>query len=229
MSAIELLAAALPPAEPPEPPQEGVCCVLGTREPCIPRHQAIKPSFTNLDVLRAPDSDSVSIRAWRVLTHSVAAAEGKKRDTFPLMQSSWVCGESLLMLDRKMVRSLVLDGVAGMPAWAGYVTTSYKKHGSLRAPVNRNGSQRWLFELDVVDCSDRVKVADWWGRLRHARVCGIPRPVIETLDCSLHVMGKHMALWREFEEWARPRHQSSLYRFLTYLLPAQNEICTDAD
>ena len=230
MSAIEILAAALPPAEPPESTQEGVCCVLGTHEPCIPRHHAIKASFTNLDLLRAPDSDSVSVRAWRVLTHSVPAAEGKKRDTFPLMQSSWLCGQSLLLLDRKMVRPLVLEGVASMPEWSGYVTTSYKKHGSLRAPVNRNGSQRWLFELDVVDCSDRAKVAEWWGRLRHARVSGIPRPCIETLDCSLHVMSKHMTLWREFEAWARPRYQSPLFRFLTYLLPSEDEIkCSTSD
>lgn len=224
MSAIALLAAALPPVQPPQAPQEGVCCVLGTREPCVPRHHAIKPSFTNLDLLRAPQSDTVSVRAWSVLTHSVPAAEGKKRDTFPLLQSSWLCWQSVLLLDRQTVRSLVLAGVEDMAEWAGYVTTSYKKHGSLRAPVNRGAAQRWLFELDVVDCSDRAKVADWWERLRTTREAGIPRHVIETLDCSLHLMRKHMQRWREFEAWALPRYQSSLYRFLAYLLPSEEEL-----
>lgn len=225
MSAIELLYAALPPRDPPETPADGVCCVLGTREPTIARKHAIKPSFTNLDVLRAPDSDRVSVRAWRVLTHSEPAKEGKKRDTFPLMQSSWVVqGGGITLLDRLGVRELVLHGGAGNSPWAGYVTTSYKKHGCLRAPVNRNGSQRWLFELDMVDCSDQSKVHAWWDILRHARVSGIPRPVIETLDCSLHLMTKHPVLWPPFERWARDKVNSPLYRFLTYLLPSEEEI-----
>jgi hypothetical protein len=224
MSAIPLLYKALTPREPPEPPSPGRCCVLGTEESCIGREHAIKPSFTNLDLLRAPDSDHVSVRAWRVLTHSEPAAEGKKRDTFPLMQSSWIVSdEGFQRLDRQAVRLLVIEEIRA-PLWAAYVTTSYKKHGCLRAPINRNGSQRWLFELDVVDCSDRAKVADWWEKLRSTREAGIPRPVIETLDCSVHLMNKHRALWIEFESWAKSRYHSSLYRFLTYLLPSQEEL-----
>lgn len=120
-------------------------------------------------------------------------------------------------------RALVIDAPPLWP-WAGYVTTSYKKHGALRALVNHNSTQRWLFEMDVVDCSDRAKVADWWERLRSTRVAGIPRPVIETLDCSVHLMSKHAALWREFERWARPRVNAPLYRLLTYLLPSEEEL-----
>jgi len=224
MNAIELLARSLPHREPPELPVDATCCVLGTEEPCIGREHAIKPSFTNLDLLAAPDSDRVSVRAWRVLTHGVPAAEGKKRDTFPLMQSSWLCdGESVALLNRQAVRERVLNGVP-YSQWSGYVTTSYKKHGSLRAPVNRNGAQRWLFELDVVDCSDREKVAEWWRRLRETREAGIPRPVIESIDCSVHLMGKHLARWRDFETWARDKYLSPLYRFLTYLLPSSEEL-----
>lgn len=228
MNAIPLLYSALPPRDPPETPAEGVCCVLGTREPTIAREHAIKPSFTNLDLLRAPDSDRVSVRAWRVLTHSAPAKEGKKRDTFPLMQSSWICNsDGLSLLDRMAVRQIVLAapevGAMNEP-WAGYVTTSYKKHGCLRAPVNRNGSHRWLFELDVVDCTDRQKVREWWETLRNTRVSGIPRPVIETLDCSTHLMSKHPSLWPQFERWARDKVNSPLYRFLCYLLPSEEEI-----
>lgn len=228
MSAVELLAAALPAREPLESPVDGRCCVLGTIEATIGREHAIKPSFTNLDLLRAPDSDRISVRAWRVLTHSEPAKEGKKRDTFPLMQSSWIVGNwaepCLRPLTRLDVRDLVLLGVNGRGLWAGYVTTSYKKHGSLRAPVNRNGAQRWLFELDMVDCTDRERVADWWGRLRAMREDGVPRSVLEEPDSmSVALMRKHPA-WSEFAAWARGRNRSALYRFLCYLLPSQDEL-----
>lgn len=226
MSAIPLLYSALAPRDPPEPPIDGVCCVLGTREPCIAREHAIKPSFTNLDLLRAPNSDAVSVRAWRVLTHSEPAAEGKKRDTFPLMQSSWhVCADAgLIKLDRLGVRRMVIDGISFITPWAGYVTTSYKKHGALRTPLNTGSAARWLFELDIVDCSDRQRVLQWWEVMRTARVAGIPRPVMETLDCSVHLMSKHLKLWVEFERWARDKWQSPLFRFLCYLLPSEDEI-----
>lgn len=227
MTAVEILASALPPRDLPEAPAEGICCVLGTTEPTIHRHHAIQDSFTNLDLLRAGDSDRVSVRAWRVLTHRTPAGEGKKRDGFPLMQSSWLCDRAggLRLLQRTDVRALVLDGVALSAApWVGYVTTSYKKHGALRAPVNTGTSQRWLFELDIVDCSDRAQVAEWWRTLREAREAGIPRPVIETLDINVALLGKHLARWTAFEAWARPRRQAPLYRFLTYLLPSMEEI-----
>lgn len=224
MSAIPLIASALAPRDPPGLVSTGICCVLGTAEDCVEREHAIKPSFTNLDLLRAPDSDLVSVRAWRVLTHSAEAAEGKKRDTYPLMQSSWlVTPDGLQLLDRQGVRRAVIEGTRARQ-WAGYATTSYKKHGALRAPLNTGSAQRWLFEMDLVDCSDRTEVADWWECLRATREAGIPRPVIETLDCSLHLMSKHTALWRKFEAWARPKVNAPLYRFLTYLLPSEEEI-----
>lgn len=224
MNVIGLLSAALPWRTPPEDPEEGVCCVLGTREPTVPRKHAIKPSFTNLDLLRAPDSDRVSVRAWRVLTYMTEPEPGKKRGRQPLIQSAWIVHDGgIEYLSRLDVRRYVLDGVS-FPRWAGYATTSYKKHGSLRAPVNTGRAQRWLFELDVVDCSDRARVGEWWSILLEARTAGIPRPVIETLDIGLPLMRKHLALWQRFEPWARSRCGSSLYRFLTYLLPGAEEL-----
>ncbi len=231
MSAIPLLYGVLPDRKPPEPAKLGLCCVLGTEGPSIDRKHAIKTSFTNLDLLRAPNSDRVSLAAWRVLTHSEPAAEGKKRDTFPLMQSSWFVSHEmgLVKLDRIGVRRLVIEGIRAQGPWAGYVTTSYKKHGALRAPLNTGEPQRWLFELDVVDCSDRQKVQDWWQIMRATRTAGIPRPVMESLDCSVHLMSKHLRLWLDFERWARDKWQSPLYRFLTYLLPSQEELKERAD
>lgn len=227
MTAIALLSSVLPPSEPPEPPVAGVCCVLGTVEPTIARGHVVKESFTNHDLLRAPSSDRVSVTAWRVLTHRTPAKAGKKRDGFPLMQSSWfVCAAGIRYCTRQEIRSLVLAGIEA-PRWAGYVTTSYKKHGALRAPVNTGRAARWLFETTIVDASDAARVADWWHVLSETRAAGIPRGCIETLDISVPLLAKHAARWPVFERWARSSWQAPLYRFLTYLLPSEEEIKAD--
>jgi hypothetical protein len=226
MTAIDLIAAALPPETPPESPAEGVCCVTGATCPTIARRHAILDSFTGLDLLRAPMSDRVGVAAWRVMTHSVTHHDPtKKRDLCPLRQSHWICdGRTVEYLDRQGVRKRVLNGVDA-PQWAGYVTTSYKKHGSLLAPVNAGGRVVWLWETRLVDCSDRAAVADTWARLRAAQDAGIPRPLIEALDIAPGYMAKiGWRVWREFEAWARPRMLSPLYQFLTYLLPSQEEL-----
>lgn len=209
MSAIALLANHLQEIAPPEPPTDGLCCVTGVVGPSIARKYAVKPSFTNLDLLRAPESDRVGVAAWRVLTDHT------------LRQSSWICDAGgFRRIDRLVARELVLTTRPDAP-WCGYITTSYKKHGALRAPVNAAGSYRWLFEMDVVDAREPH---DWWEIIRDARTAGIPRPVIETLDCSVYLMSKHFALWRDFERWARDKWQSPLYRLLTYLLPSEEEL-----
>lgn len=226
MTAIELLAAALPKALPPELPAPGVCCVTGSTGPTIRRGHAILDSFTNMDVLRAPMSDRVSVAAWCVMQHTVPHTDpDKKRDLSPLRQSHWLCdGETIEYLDRRGVRRHVLDGVSAR-TWAAYATTSYKKHGALLAPVNAGGRQVWLWETRLVDCSDRDAVADTWSRLRAAQTAGIPRPLIEHLDIAPGYMAKiGWRTWRDFEQWAHPRRNSPLYQFLTYLLPSQEEL-----
>jgi hypothetical protein len=224
MTVIDLIAAALPPETPPESPVEGVCCVTGATCQTISRKHVIKPSFTNLDLLRAPDSDRAGVAAWRVLGHT-APNPGKKRDKRPLQQSHWLCdGQTVEYLDRQGVRRYVMDGVT-TPQWAGYATTSYKKHGPLLATVNAGGRAVWLWETRLVDCSDRAAVTDTWARLRAAQDAGIPRPLIEHLDIAPGYMAKiGWCVWREFETWARPRMLSPLYQFMTYLLPSQEEL-----
>ncbi len=214
MTAIDLIAAALPPETPPESPVEGVCCVTGETCQTIARKHVIKPSFTNLDLLRAPDSDRAGVAAWRALTYKWER------------MSSWACnGETFERLDRHGVREQVLsrDEIAWPCAY--YATTSYKKHGALLAPANPPGRRVWLFEMRLVDCSDMEAVADMWARLRAAQDAGIPRPLIEHLDIAPGYMAKiGWRLWRDFEAWARPRMLSPLYQFMTYLLPSQEEL-----
>lgn len=213
MTAIDLIAPHLPAAPLPEDPQEGVCCITGRKTETIARKHVIKTSFTNLDLLRAPESDRASVAAYRVM------GAPKTR------QSSWlVTSNSLRFLDRVGVRDCVIGGVMD-PAWAGYATTSYKKHGSLLAPVNVGNQCTWLFETLPVDCSDREQVMDYWRRLRHAQDNGISRPLIESLDIAVGYISKiGWRFWKDFYDWAHPRQSSPLYQFLTYLLPSQEEL-----
>ncbi len=225
MRAVDLIYQALPKADPPEVAHEGVCCVTGDYGPTIARKHAILPTFTNLDILRAPNSDRVGLPAWRAITYT-APNEGKKRDLAPLRQSHWICdGNILTLLDRVGVRQLVLAHDPQAATWAGYVTTSYKKHGVLLAPVNACSRRVWLWETRLVDCSDVQLVQATWRRLRDAQDAGMPRPLIESLDISPGYMGKiGWRVWREFYRWAYPRRLSALYQFLTYLLPSQEEL-----
>lgn len=226
MYAVDLLFAALPSAEPPEPPSRGVCCVTGEHCQTIPRKHAIKDSFTRHDLLRAPDSDRVGLAAWRIMTYTEPHPDpAKKRGLRPLQQSHWLCdGREIRYLNRQGVRALVVEGVDAV-TWAGYVTTSYKKHGSLLAPVNTGSRQVWLWEVRAVDCSDRAKVAETWTRLRAAQDAGIHRPIIEALDIAPGYIPKvGVRIWLDFERWARPRMLSGIYQFLTYLLPSKEEL-----
>jgi hypothetical protein len=214
VTTIDLIASALPPETPPETPVDGVCCVTGATCPTVSRRHVIKPSFTNLDFLRAPDSDRAGVAAWRALTYKWER------------MSSWTCnGKTFERLDRKGVREHVLTRDEILAPCAYYATTSYKKHGALLAPANPPGRRVWLFEMRLVDCSDLNAVADMWARLRAAQDAGIPRPLIEHLDIAPGYMGKiGWRVWRDFEAWARPRMLSPLYEFLTYLLPSQEEL-----
>jgi len=214
MNAMDLIAGALDPLAPPETPQEGVCCVTGERGPTIARKHVIKPSFTSCDLLRCPGSDRASVSAWRTLTYKWER------------MSSWICdGAAFTRLDRQGVRAHVLaEEAPGLPTVC-YATTSYKKHGSLLTPVNGLGSRVWVFETRLVDCTNRARVSDIWGRLRAAQDAGIARPLIESLDISPSYMGRlGWRVWQEFDKWARPLMRSPLYVFLTYLLPSKAEL-----
>lgn len=213
MNAIDIVASAVG-GEPPEEPAPGICCVTGVECETIDREHVIKPSFTNFDLLRAPESRRAGVAAYRALTLD---AERK---------SSWWCdGERFVKLNRVDVRERVIGGVASTLPWAGYATTSYKKHGALRAPVNTGSAQRWLFELAIVDCTQRDTVAAMWQRLRAEQDGGIGRSLMEALDGPTAVLAKiGIDRWRRFAEWATPVSQSPLYRFLCYLLPSADEL-----
>lgn len=217
MHAVNLISAAILTFEDcpalPCDPVDGLCAVTGKCGPCVPRKKLLGKSFTNGDILAAPESDMVSVDAYIALKYKWER------------MSSWACnGVTFARLKRAEIREHVLTEDAISCSCAYYATTSYKKHGALRAPVNPPGQRVWLFETRLVDCSDMPTVRDWWERLNAALNAGIGRTVIESLDCPAHIMRKAtLPVWMDFEGWARPRHNSALYAFLSYLLPSKEE------
>jgi hypothetical protein len=216
MHAVALLASALSLNAAPGPetaPTRAVCCVTGLEGPCVPRGAVMDNGFTQQAQLRAPLSPWLSVDAARVLRYR------------PERSSSWWCdGATFLPLRRPDVRRFVIEAPPTSVRWAGYVTTSYKKHGAFGAPVNVEGRAVWLFETRLADCSDRSTVVETWARLRAMQDAGCPRPVLETLDASPWLIGKlGAARWLAFERWARPRVQGGLYQLCSYLLPSKDE------
>lgn len=220
MHALSLIADALPEVEREPLPcatVRGVCCVTGEEDDCIPRRELLGKSFCDQHLLRAPESPLVGVRAWWAMKLRAERA------------SSWVCdGKRFTRLSRQDVRIFVLGGVPA-PRWAGYITTSYKKHGALRAPVNSRGRQVWLFEMLLVDCTDRARVAEWWGVMTQAQRDGISRRSMEEYHMPPGIVAKiGIAVWERFREWARDKRDSPLYSLLAYLLPSAEEMKAEA-
>lgn len=228
MHAVDLLAAACPEdwREPlPQEPVNGTCCLTGQYGPTISRSKVFGASFTEFETFKVSESDRVGINVWYAFRAGYFAAEGKKRKKKPeAMACWWTDGKSWIELNKVKIRELVFEGAEGLP-WAGWVTTSYKKHGATRAPVNRGKFGVWGFDESLPDCSDIDLVTDWWGNLREAQNGGLKRTVIETLEIPVFVYNKiDTALWLKFRGWAADKRESALYRFLCYLLPSQAEL-----
>lgn len=211
--------------EPPCRPEPHVCAVTGQECACLPWTEVIGDNFTDAQRLAAPHSPWVSVDVWQVWMHGFRTGNDKKRDKRPERMSSWfVTPERFEMLDRQGVREKVL--AANLPPlWAGYATTSYKKHGSLVAPINSTGRRVWAFEQRRVDLSDYEDTMTLWNELNRMLRMGFWRSILETLDCPTHIARDHgWREWFEFMEYATPRHLSAQYAFLCYLLPSQKEL-----
>lgn len=216
MYTVNLIAKGIPEnerAKLPTEPIQNICCVTGETTFCIPRKELLKSSFTNLDILIAPQSNFVGINAFYSLKYN------------PERQRSWYVDErELQILYRPDVREKVIAGTYGR-SWSGYATTSNKKHGSLFTKVNSGCQVIWRFEMKNVDCSDHQQLMSIWTRLNLELRVGIVRPVLESLRCSSFLIGEiGIKRWLTFKEWAGPLYQGNLYQFLCYLLPSQQEL-----
>ncbi len=193
--------------------ENGVCAVTGQHGKTLPRKLLLGKSFCDGERLLAPDSDRVSVDAYIAMKYKWER------------MSSWICnGAEFKKINRIEVRNAVLSKAMPSP-WAGYATTSYKKHGALRAHINYNDQNIWLFETRIVDCSDEDKLNEYWKRLNAALRLGIGRSILESLNCPAFVMRKiGIEAWMDFETWATPISKSALYAFVCYLLPSQEEL-----
>lgn len=216
MHSVNLIAQALrrqddcPPL--PEKIEKAICCITGVNCDCVERGEKIGNAFTNLDLLIAPESNYMGVDAYIALSYK-----------WERMSLWWCDGEKFVRPNRIEVRDMVLNGVDA-EYWSGYVTTNYKKHGSLWTKVNKGKHGIWRFEMHDVDCRDIAKVKEWYHILDDAVHNEIGRSVLETLDCSAWLIDKiGLKRWIEFEKWARPKYQSALYQFLCYLLPSKEE------
>lgn len=228
MHSTTLISSALPkerrPAL-PEPPVLATCAVTGEETFCLQRKTVLGKSFTNQNVLACPTSEYVGIDVFYAWNYGYKTSPEKKREKKPERMACWFCdGTQFLELDKPNVRSLVLSPPISKQ-WAAYVTTSYKKHGSLFAPVNTGKTRIWLFETLLVDCSDTQKVTSWWERLRQAQDRGYGRTILETVICPPYLIAKYgVSTWLAFQAWATPKKTSTLYQFLCYLLLSRKEL-----
>lgn len=228
MHAVNLLAMACPDEwrEPlPQEPIDGICCLTGQQGLTIKRSEVFGPSFTEFEIFKVPESDRVGVDVWHAFRAGYFAAEGKQRKKKPeVMACWWTDGATWIETNKVKIRDLVFNGSGSRP-WAGWVTTSYKKHGSTRAPVNRSEFGVWGFDESLVDCSDIDLVNEWHARLRQAQDAGINRTVIETLNIPVFVYNKiDQQEWLSFRAWAINKVEKSLYKFLCYLLPSHDEL-----
>jgi hypothetical protein len=166
----------------------------------------------------------IGVNAYTAWFYGYKTDPSKKRLKRPERMSSWICdGKKFSELSRSEIRSLVLDGVLS-DMWAAYVTTSYKKHGSLWAKINKGPHGIWRFEGVDADCRNHDEVLKYWDKMNAVLDSGIGRSVIESLNCPPFVIKKAgIKTWMDFERWARPIYQGGLYQFIAYLLPSKEE------
>lgn len=236
MHTVDLIAASLTDdqKEPlPVAALPGICCVTGAQTDTIPAKELLGSNFMDNNLLAAPTSDRVGVNTWYAFQLGYFAEEGKKRKKKPEFMACWYCdGQQFAEVGKAEIRQKVLHGTPASH-WAGWVTTSYKKHGSLRSPVNNKPFGFWGFDDLLINASDRAAVLETWRRLRQAQTIGIGRTGIETLDIPVGIMLKiDISECNEFLMWAQSRYQSPLYKLLAYLLPSQQELkdgYTDGD
>lgn len=197
----------------PDKKTQGICCLTGDDTLCVDRGELFGKSFTNIDLLKAPESKLIGCGAYLALGYK-----------WERMSCWFTDGNEFNRLQRVDFRALILQGV-NADVWSAYITTSYKKHGALNTPVNKGQYGIFRFENITCDCRDNVKVNEWYNVMDAALRTGFGRSVIESLICPPFLLQKYgFEKWIKFEKWAKPKYQSPLYHLLCYILPSQDEL-----
>jgi len=203
---------------------EEVCCVSGQKTQCVPVKELISASFNDARFFWIEGGRWIGVEVYQAWRYGVMQ-EGKKRLFNPERMSCWVAHNDAVewKIGRIRIRELALSGCSASP-WACWVTTGYKKHGSLRAKVNI--SQRGIIAFDevLVDCTGE-KIDPVYRRLSKMQTAGFSRPTLETLICPPAVLRKlDFKLWMAFCNWAKAWYTSPVYQFCCYMLPSKAEI-----
>lgn len=203
---------------------QGVCCVTGERTACIRKEDLIGESFMDWDLLAAPSSPHVGIDAYLAWSHGVIRP-GKKVPFHLERHGCWFVSEwEWRQVTKVDVRKLVLEGAPDTP-WAGWVTTGFRKHGSLRAPVNFKARGIWGFDELRPDCSEHGNALLWWNRLRYYQDAGLSRKTMSICTAPSYVLKRiDPSILLDFIAWRWDKFRSPLFAFLLYLLPSQKEL-----
>jgi len=209
--------------------EHGVCCVTGEYCETIPRKSVITSSFGDTDRLIAPYSNRISLDAYIAFKGGYFGANEdgspKKIRKKPESMSCWWCdGNRFEELDKAGIRKKLFVGSQGA-CWGGYVTTSYKKHGSLRAPINIEAFGAWAFNdnLAYMVCPEENR---WiWSILREAQAKGVSRNFLAGEDMTMKcVEGQELSYIIRLESFIKGWMYSHRYQLLCYLLPSKQEI-----
>jgi len=221
MHTVDLIANALRANGDIDPPSAkmGTCCLTGSECMTVPRELAIKSTFTQLNLLKAPASDRVGVNAYHALNYK-----------WERMSLWFVSDKGMQLIKDKATLRLIVMRHAYPDRWAGYVTTSYKKHGALVAPVSTREHRVWALDELQVDLSNHSRVVETYNRLIDAKIAGIGNSVMESLEPPpVLFRGVNPKTWLAFRRWALPRYQSPLYRFCLYLLPSMEDMKKEAE
>jgi len=188
---------------------KATCEATGLTTDCLLRKEVVSDNFTNQSRFNALGTGYISTMAYRVLKYKWERA------------GSWICYPERFV--RLKTKADLLEGVLEQDKpepWAGYITTSYKKHGCLLAPVNANGGNMWLFETMIVNCNNQQKVEEWYNIIQEARNRGVTKQILlSLLPTATQIMRYGLLWWHGFAEWAKKRRSTPLYKLVVYLQP----------
>lgn len=198
--------------------------MTGLRGLCVPRKHGLPSSYTDQAAMAAPHSQWIGVDVYWAFHFTRINPKSGKPACPERTSCWWTDGREFRIMARADIRAIILDGSPSTP-WAMWVTTSYKKHGSIRSPVNAPPRGAIGFDELRVDAMDDKKVMEWWEIMTTAQMDGIGRRMQEEVSCPPGLLKKvGLGPWMKFKKWAYIRRNDPLYRLLCYLLPSQEDL-----
>jgi hypothetical protein len=202
-------------------PIQKTCCITGQKTECIPRKYVLSNSFTAQELLKAPDSKFACIDAYQAFK-------------FRGHRSSWFVWQTeasniyYKKLTRVEIRSVIFDfvDIKILNQWAIYASTTGKKHGSFFAPINTEKFPGIIgFDSETINCTNIDLVRERYYLLSCYLKAGISRSYLLNPDLPVWLINKlGVKTYNDFRDFVMDKYTSSLYKFLVYLLPSQQEL-----